>query len=297
MREFVAGRFDVLLATTIIENGLDIANVNTMIVNRADTMGLSQLYQLRGRVGRSSEQAYAWFLTPPFAQVGDVGLKRLRALEQYTELGSGFQIAMRDLEIRGAGNILGESQHGFIAAVGFELYCRLLKEAMDEVQGVTPIKPASDVRIDADGEALIPTVYVADGATRLSLYQELSSVDTQTEIDVMQQSMADRFGPLPTSVVSLLSVMRIKLIARAVGSTGVTVKGGTLTIQFEGTQEVVKDTVKKVFDSDDRTFELAYDGSLVKMTTALASSVPLEMLAETHTLFERIACGGVQKVA
>jgi transcription-repair coupling factor (superfamily II helicase) len=267
MKEFIAGRYDILLSTVIIENGLDIPNVNTIIVNRADTLGLSQLYQLRGRVGRSSEQAYAYFLTPPFGEVREDSLKRLRALEQYTDLGSGFQIAMRDLEIRGAGNILGTRQHGFIAAVGFELYCRLLQDAVEEIRGAAeneenkPPAAEPDTRLDVPIPAYIPTEYVADGQTRIAIYQEMSSLKTTEELSETERGLSDRFGPLPEPVVALILLMRLKLFGRQAGCSKVSIsREGALTLSVDGDREAAKERIRKIFEAAPRyEFEVAYE--------------------------------------
>lgn len=286
MKEFVAGRYDVLLSTVIIENGLDIPNVNTIIVNRSDTLGLSQLYQLRGRVGRSSEQAYAYFLTPPFNQVNEVSLKRLRALEQYTDLGSGFQIAMRDMEIRGAGNILGTRQHGFIAAVGFELYCRLLQDAVAEIKGEKTEPRDADVKLEIPLEAYIPTEYVSDGPTRISLYQELSAVSTPENVDEIQISMNDRFGPLPESVNSLILLMKIKILARRAGCSRIAInKNSELVLSFQGEQQQIKDSIQRVFQSSRRDFQVQYEEP-ISLRTKLAATGRKEMALEVIGILE-----------
>lgn len=267
MKEFIAGRFDVMISTVIIENGLDIPNVNTIIVNRSDTLGLSQLYQLRGRVGRSSEQAYAYFLTPQNSQINEISLKRLRALEQYTDLGSGFQIAMRDLEIRGAGNILGTMQHGFIAAVGFELYCRLLQDAVKEIKGEKVDSVKHDVKIEIPIEAYISPEYINDGATRIALYQELSSVSTLESIDEIENSISDRFGPLPQTVNSLLTLMRIKVLSGKNGCSRVAIsKDDSLILYFEGDQEQLKENLRLIFENSDRQFEVTYENPIFLKT-------------------------------
>jgi transcription-repair coupling factor (superfamily II helicase) len=260
MQAFIAGRFDVLLSTVIIENGLDIPNVNTIIINRADAMGLSQLYQLRGRVGRSSEQAFAYLLTPSFRQVSEISLRRLRALEQYTDLGSGFQIAMRDLEIRGAGNVLGTRQHGFIAAVGFELYCKLLKEAVDEIQGVEqqPAKP--ETKVDLPLEAFIPAEYVSDSAARVSIYQELSAAESLDAVAQVEESLIDRFGPLPRPVLSLTLIMRVKALAKALGISRLSLNAaGELVLAFEGDEKTAGDHIKHILAHSPYAFEVIYD--------------------------------------
>ncbi len=289
MKEFIAGRFDVLVSTVIIENGLDIPNVNTMIVIRADTMGLSQLYQLRGRVGRSSEQAFAYFLTPSFKEVSEIALKRLRVLEQYTDLGSGFQIAMRDLEIRGAGNILGEHQHGFISAVGFELYCTLLQEAVKELKGETkPEDKQIETTVDIGLEAFIPTDYVADGAARISIYQQLSGAANSADVDQMQRELNDRFGPMPKSVESLLLMMRIKVLAKMLGCIKISISTEkVLQLAFEGDNALVKEKIGKVLSKSDRRFDVVSEAVVVLKTTLNAKDLhdqALETVAILHSV-------------
>jgi transcription-repair coupling factor (superfamily II helicase) len=283
MTEFVAGRSDVLLSTDIIENGVDISNVNTIIVNRADLMGLSQLYQLRGRVGRSAEQAYAWFLTPSFAGLQEGTLRRLRALEQYTDLGSGFQIAMRDLEIRGAGNILGTRQHGFIAAVGFEMYCRLLKEAVDELRGLPPESETPDVSVDFRIDAFLPPAYVSDATTRVSLYQELSSAQSPDAVDDVATELADRFGPLPTQASALLDMMRLKVLARKIGIVKVSVSDAQLTMTLSDKNETASQATRMLMKMADRTFEVI-NGPPVIIKTPLAAPDSRSMLSESIRL-------------
>lgn len=289
MKEFIAGRYDILLSTVIIENGLDIPNVNTIIVNRADTLGLSQLYQLRGRVGRSSEQAYAFFLTPPFNQVNEISLKKLRALEQYTDLGSGFQIAMRDMEIRGAGNILGTRQHGFIAAVGFELYCRLLQDAVAEIKGEKTDVTTSDVKLEIPLEAYIPTEYISDGPSRISLYQELSAVSTIDSINEIQNDINDRFGPLPESANSLILLMKTKILGRNVGCCRVAInKNNELVLFFQGEQQQIKNNIQSVFQSSNRNFQVQYEDP-ISIRTKLAATGKKEMVLETIDILEKIS--------
>ncbi len=285
MKEFIAGRFDVLVSTVIIENGLDIPNVNTIIVNRADTMGLSQLYQLRGRVGRSSEQAFAYFLAPSFREASEISLRRLRVLEQYTDLGSGFQIAMRDLEIRGAGNILGVHQHGFIAAVGFELYCRLLEETVKELRGEKPtLSKDKEVILDIPIDAFIPADYVADGTARISVYQELSGAQAVADVDDVERELVDRFGPIPPSVIALLMLMRIKVLARHVGCTRVNVsKDGFLALTLEGENESVRKTIGRIVSPSKREFDIASGPPLTLRTRLRASSVE-DMMIESKDL-------------
>lgn len=289
MKEFIAGRYDVLLSTVIIENGLDIPNVNTIIVNRADTMGLSQLYQLRGRVGRSSEQAFAYFFTPSFKELSDISLKRLKALEQYTDLGSGFQIAMRDLEIRGAGNILGTRQHGFIAAVGFELYCRLLKDAVEEMQGKLPVVKNIDTKMDIPLSAYIPTDYISDGTSRIAIYQELSSVHSLEEICTLEKSVSDRFGPLPNSVIALVVLIKIKTVAGTYNISRISIaKTDEVIFYFDGDEQCIKETISLFIRSTQQQCNIT-NSLPFSLRTKLVASQPLNQCLETLQLLQSLS--------
>ena len=221
MMDFSQGRIDVLVCTTIIESGLDMPNVNTLIVNRADMFGLAQLYQLRGRVGRGAHRAYAYFLIPKGKQLTEAAEKRLKTILAATELGAGFRIAMKDLEIRGAGSLLGHEQSGYIHAVGFELYIRLLSEAVEEmrarrVEGETREEPEAsvpEVRVDISIPAHLPDDYISDLATRLGIYHRLVRLTRLAEVEAMDEELRDRFGPLPWQAINLLYVVRLKLLA------------------------------------------------------------------------------------
>jgi transcription-repair coupling factor (superfamily II helicase) len=213
MLRFIDREFDVLVCTMIIESGIDMPNVNTMLVNRADAFGLAQLYQLRGRVGRSKEQAYAYLLVPPGKALTEAAERRLRAIEECDELGAGFKIAMRDLEIRGAGNILGPEQHGFILSIGFDLYCRLLEEASRELKGEVVVAEKL-ARLKAEMSAYIPEDYVEDDVERMSLYRRLADTRSVEAVDGIEQEMRDRFGKVPSSSRSLLELRRIRLLSK-----------------------------------------------------------------------------------
>ncbi|MCL5962034.1 MAG: transcription-repair coupling factor, partial [Chloroflexi bacterium] len=204
MFDFAAGKSDVLVCSTIIESGLDIPNVNTLIVNHADRFGLAQLYQLRGRVGRGANRAYAYFLYSKDKRLTPISEKRLRTISEATELGSGFRIAMKDLEIRGAGNLLGAEQHGHVSAVGFDLYCRLLADAVSLLKG-EPVRHVSDVTMDVPLVALIPQTYVPDDPVRLSLYQRLANAESREQVGNIVLEMTDRFGPPPEPASNLAS--------------------------------------------------------------------------------------------
>src|SRR5262249_4188995 len=212
MVKFVDGQIDVLVSTAIVESGLDIPASNTIIINRADRFGLAQLYQLRGRVGRERQQAYAYLLIPPDAQLDETAQRRLRVIEEMTELGAGFRLAMRDLEIRGTGNLLGAAQHGHIAAVGFDLYTKLLAEAVGELRGQCPSERVEPV-ITADVEALLPETYVPEVNQRLAFYKRLAEVETEEEISRIGGELADRFGPLPAAASTLLEIVALRVAA------------------------------------------------------------------------------------
>ncbi len=216
MSDFVAGRIDVLVTTTIIESGLDIPNANTLIVDRADMFGLSELYQLRGRVGRFKNKAYAYFLLPKDKVLLEAAKKRLKAIHDFTALGSGFKIAMRDLEIRGAGNILGHQQHGHIAAVGFDLYCRLLKQNVARLKA-QPLSSDQEVTVKIGEQPLIPSDYVASDAMRMDLYRRISSAVEEGQVQALDEEMRDRFGALPPGVRLYLDIARVRILARRKG--------------------------------------------------------------------------------
>ncbi|HMM48608.1 MAG TPA: transcription-repair coupling factor [Miltoncostaeaceae bacterium] len=225
---FVRGEADVLVATSIIESGIDIPQANTLIVDRADRLGLSQLYQIRGRVGRSDVTAHAYLMYPDAAELTRDAASRLRALADYTELGSGLKIAMRDLEIRGAGNLLGDEQSGHVAAVGFELYLEMLNEAVQEGQGAPP--PEQEVRIEIPVSAHIPAAYVPMEAAKIDLHRRIALADDLEELEGLRGELTDRFGPPPAAVESLLAVQRLRMKARMVDASQVAVRSGRISL-------------------------------------------------------------------
>lgn len=213
MSDFLNGDYNVLVTTTIIETGVDISNTNTLIVENADRYGLSQLYQLRGRVGRSSRVAYAYFMYQKDKTLSEVGEKRLEAVKNFTELGSGFKIAMRDLAIRGAGNLLGKQQHGFINSVGYDLYTQMLAEAVAKKQGKNRQHPRTDAQIQLDLEAYIPTSYISDERQKIEMYKRLRQAKSEAELTDLKQEFKDRFGQYPLEVANLLKATHLKLLA------------------------------------------------------------------------------------
>ena len=221
MFDFINGDIDVLVSTTIIETGLDIPNANTMIIHDADRMGLSQLYQLRGRVGRSNRTAFAFLMYKRDKLLREEAEKRLQAIREFTELGSGIKIAMRDLEIRGAGNVLGAEQHGHMEAVGYDLYCKLLNEAVQALKGQREETEEYETVVDCDMDAYIPSTYIKNEYQKLDIYKRISGIETEEEYMDMQDELIDRFGDMPRSVGNLLTVAAIKAMAHKVYVTEV----------------------------------------------------------------------------
>ena len=214
MMEFYEGNFNVLLSTTIIENGLDIPNANTIIIYDADNFGLAQLYQMRGRVGRSHKPAFAYFVHRAGKILSETAEKRLHAMKEFAKLGSGFKIAMRDLEIRGAGNLLGAEQHGHIASVGFEMYCQLLNDAIDKLKNKTPEKILPEPVINLSIAAFIDEKYISSSMHKIEIYQRLATLKTETEVNDLFDELCDRFGKPPESVKNLLRIAKIKCAAK-----------------------------------------------------------------------------------
>jgi transcription-repair coupling factor (superfamily II helicase) len=218
MLDFWNGEYDVLVATTIIESGLDLPQVNTLVVERADMLGLAQLYQLRGRVGRSSQRAYAYLFHPEDQRLSEEAHRRLEAIGEFGDLGSGFQLAMRDLEIRGAGSILGNVQSGHLSAVGFDLYIEMVADAVAELETGQPAKKEpTQVRIDLAIVAHLPEGYVPDQSARLEAYRRLAAAEQGSDVDDVVSEWVDRYGPLPENAESLIGVARLRVEALRVG--------------------------------------------------------------------------------
>ena len=232
MFDFYEGHYNILLCTSIIENGLDVANANTIIVYDADHFGLSQLYQMRGRVGRSDRLAHAYLTYRPQKVISEIAEKRLRAITEFTELGAGFKIAMRDLEIRGAGNLLGAQQHGHIAGVGFEMYCRMLDEAVRTLRDGSVPEPAPDPVIEISFDAYIPSEYVEDAMHKIELYQQIAAIRSEEQAAELMDEIIDRFGDPPVPFNNLMTVAKVKSLARAMGVKAMLQKNGWLEISF-----------------------------------------------------------------
>ena len=245
MMSFINGDYDVLVATTIIESGLDIPNANTIIINNANNFGLSDLHQMRGRVGRSNKKAFCYLLAPPMVSLTSEARKRLQALEQFSDLGSGFQIAMKDLDIRGAGNLLGAEQSGFISEIGFDMYQKILNEAIQELKE-TEFKDmydelegafVQDCLIETDLEILIPDNYVSNIAERVNLYKELDGLETEAELDKFGNQLIDRFGPIPVATQEMVKALKLRWIAKDIGVEKVVLKQKKLICYFISNQD------------------------------------------------------------
>lgn len=247
MLAFMSGEFDVLVSTTIVESGLDVPNANTIFINNANNFGLSDLHQMRGRVGRSNKKAFCYFITPPHSVMTDDARKRIQALEQFTDLGSGLNIAMKDLEIRGAGDLLGGEQSGFINDIGFDTYQKILSEAIDELKEnefaeLYNIKEedkeyVKDTQLDSDFQLLFPDDYINNISERLNLYNELSTLKNENDLEAYETRLIDRFGEFPIEVIDLLNSVRIKWIATKMGFERIVLKQGKMVGYFIADQQ------------------------------------------------------------
>ena len=280
MASFLRGDQDVLVATTIIESGLDIPTANTLIVERADLLGLSQLYQIRGRVGRSDVTAHAYLLYPDATELSEEARARLAALADYTELGSGFRVAMRDLELRGAGNLLGDEQSGHVAAIGFELYCDLLAEAVADLQGVAPETLAAGPRIDVALDAYVPADYVGLEAVKMDVHRRIALATEIDQLRDLELELADRFGPVPEPVANLIGMQELRLavaplgpIAIQVRKDGVQIRGARITLdEVRALREQFPD-LRAVTTKDDIGLPPRESGSLLERVGELADAM------------------------
>ena len=253
---FKMGAFNVLIATTIIENGIDIPNVNTILIDRADMYGVSQLYQLRGRVGRSGKKAYAYLLYPKNKALSEVAMKRLQVISDFTELGSGFKIAMKDMEIRGAGNLLGKDQSGEVYAVGFDLYVKLLDEAVNRLMNEENYKAQTEVLMELEYTGFIPDSYVTNPVIKMEIYKKIASITTDTEFDMVLNELNDRFGPIPDEVSSLLALAEIRIISRLLEISRLKERAGEVKIEFSKVSKISVDKFMKLLQENPGTIRL-----------------------------------------
>ncbi|MCR5606814.1 MAG: transcription-repair coupling factor [Treponema sp.] len=248
-RRFKMGGFHVLVATTIIENGIDIPNVNTIIIDRADMYGVSQLYQLRGRVGRSDRKAYAYLLYPENKSLTEVAMKRLQVISDFTELGSGFKIAMKDMEIRGAGNLLGKDQSGEVYSVGFDMYLRLLNEAVARLSKSEEYKKDLEVLLELDYTGFIPESYIQSPQIKMEVYKKIAAVQNGAELEALEADLLDRFGPVPDEVYSLLSLSKIRIVCRKLSIKALREKKGEVRVEFYDVKSVPIEKLMKLMKS------------------------------------------------
>lgn len=286
MMSFIEGDYDMLLSTTIIENGLDIPNANTIIINQAQNFGLSDLHQLRGRVGRSNKKAFCYLVVPPLATLSDDSRKRLKAIEEFSDLGSGFNIAMQDLDIRGAGNLLGAEQSGYIADMGYETYQKILSEALDELGVESGISTKSttdsyveDCNIETDQVALIPDGYIDIPAEKIRIYKELDSVPKDSELKVIADRLTDRFGPIPEELERLFDIVRIRHLGEKLGLEKIIIKNGIMIAFFVTNpmsvyykSKTFESVLKKVSDMPG-LFELKQDSPKLKIISRKIDSI------------------------
>ena len=284
MEDFIEGKTDILVCTTILESGIDIPNANTIIVENADRMGLAQLYQIRGRVGRSDRQGYAYITYKRDKLLSEVADKRLKAIKEFTEFGSGFKIAMRDLEIRGAGSLLGEIQHGHLEQVGYDTYCNLLDEVIKEMQG-TVVQPEIDVQIDLDATCYIPDTYISEKKKKIEIYQDIALCKNEEDIQNVIDEMIDRFGNMPSEIENLLEIARIKILCKKLKISKVQGKRNFVLFMFEPGEinldinELVKQYKNKIKFTQ---------GIKPQITLALDNMTEIKMLREVKEFLENL---------
>ena len=289
MYGFINGEIDVLVSTTIIETGLDISNVNTMIIHDADQMGLSQLYQLRGRVGRSNRTAYAFLMYKRDKMLKEVAEKRLHAIREFTDLGSGFKIAMRDLEIRGAGNLLGAQQHGHMEAVGYDLYCKMLEEAVQEEKGVKR-QESFETTIDMSLDAFIPDRYIPNEVQKLDIYKRIAGIESQEEYEDMLEELMDRFGEPMKSVLNLLEIARMKALAHKAYVVEVKQKGDTVRLLMHERAKLNPAGIPEILNrhQGELTFKIETNSYFLYHPAKRKSGETVPMMERTEELLEEI---------
>lgn len=282
MNDFGEKKIDVLLCTTILESGIDIPNANTIIIEDADRLGLAQLYQIRGRVGRSDRAAYAYITYRKNKLLAEASEKRLKAIKEFTEFGSGFKIALRDLEIRGAGNILGPEQHGHMEAVGYEMYCKLLDEAVKEMQGVD-VKEEIETQIDLKVSAFLPDEYIQNSSQKIEVYQDIANISEEEQISEIVDELIDRYGEMPDEVLSLLEVARIKVLAREILITSIKQKDNKVVVNLKNNDSLDGGKVQLLIDEYKNRLYFS-PGALPYLTLKLQSESESDILKEVVKL-------------
>ena len=284
MVSFMKGEYDILLATTIIETGIDIQNANTMIIYDADKMGLSQLYQLRGRVGRTNRMAYAYLMYRKDKVLTEVAEKRLKAIKDFTELGSGFKVAMRDLEIRGAGNLMGSAQHGHMAAIGYDLYCKMLEDTIKVIKGEID-KEVVDTVVDIKVNAYIPNDYIEDEVTKIEIYKKIASIESKEEKEEIVEEIIDRFGDIPTSVNNLIDISYIRILGKNLGIIEIKDKNAVIDIKFDNRERITGNMITNIIEKYSRNISFK-DGENPIMSYSIEKRD--KILVEVKTIIEDI---------
>jgi transcription-repair coupling factor (superfamily II helicase) len=291
MMKFVSHELDVLVSTTIVENGIDIPLANTMIVNRSDMYGLAQLYQLRGRVGRSNRQAYAYLLIPSEAELTPIARKRLAAIREFADLGAGFRIAALDLELRGAGNMLGGQQSGHINAVGFDLYCQMLERAVRELRGERIEDETSTAAVNLGIDVRIPDAYVYDVNQRLRTYKRISAAASDEAIEEIRAEISDRYGPLPAPVENLLGYARVRNRATALGVTSIDFDRTRLAVKLDERSKVEPERLLALLASSDGRTTFSPNG-ILRVELGRAPDDDRALLAAAEALLRELETAG-----
>lgn len=284
MQDFIDKKTNVLVCTTILESGIDIPNANTIIVENADRLGLAQLYQIRGRVGRSETQAYAYITYRRDKMLSEDADKRLKAMKEFTEFGSGFKIAMRDLEIRGAGSIMGEIQHGHMEQVGYDMYCKLLDEVVKEIQGQT-IEEELEIQIDLNVSSFIPDEYIENPSQKIEVYQNIASCKKEENIQDVIDEMLDRFGKIPKEIENLIEIARIKNLARKKFVLKINQRGNNIIYYFDEKKFDIQvvEKLMKIYKA-----KIKFSPSKISPYITVQITNDFEVLKECKTFLERI---------
>jgi transcription-repair coupling factor (superfamily II helicase) len=287
MIEFINKEHDVLVCTTIIETGMDIANVNTMIISNADKLGLAQLYQLRGRVGRSNKTAFAYLTYEKDKMLTEIAEKRLKAIKEFTEFGSGFKIAMRDLEIRGAGNIIGAQQSGHLAAIGYDLYVKMMERTLNKKKSDIDEKEVIETIIELDVDGYISSKYIMDEEQKIEIYKKISVIENREDVNDVIEEIIDRFGNLPQEVDNLIKISYIKSLARSFKVIALRQIGATVNIEFKDNRAISQELVAAIMENYQKDFKFdAANKPILKYF--LPSTKQADILSSLENVFEKL---------
>jgi transcription-repair coupling factor (superfamily II helicase) len=293
MMDFYGGKFDVLLCSTIIEAGLDVPRANTLIVCEADRFGLSQLYQLRGRVGRSNRLAYAYLTVNPNKVLTESADRRLGAIREFTEFGSGFRVAMRDMEIRGTGNLLGAEQSGHMASVGYDLYVKMIEESMKELRG-DPSLGDIQTRVDLKVDAYLPQDYILSDLTRIEMYKKIALIDSRAAREDLIEELIDRFGDPTRPVMNLINIAHLKSACQKIGIANVDLHGGQITMRFAPNADIDANALIEALSPHQKSLKLSA-GKKFAIVYASGRAGLEDMLSGLYPIMDEVASAFVQK--